>query len=598
MYKEKKVKKSGKIKDNDFRFNISDVPFGRKLSFLSIKEGLAPTESRNERKQLILSRLQKNYIETKEMPPGLMYMRPMNGRTTLPYYASATPSLMELATEFGYIQFCFEDKDTIRIRGRGIGLRFYSKINFSEMCIARLDGTYQISYDVVGEFLFVPISGKFEFDSEWVFKRGGIDDVTIDVSPDENGEFEIALHYAESCAKGRESYKPFEECVEDAQLDYSEWLDMMPDVPGRYDDIKKLAAYSIWICHVAPMGILKNNITLFAKDNSAFSWHQAYFAMAAVKDVDMSVEFMRCMFDYQDEYGEIPDLVDDQYINILATKPPFHGFAMLYILDRIGDRMTKEHCETLYLPLSKWYDWWMTLRDTDGDGVPQYNQGCESGMDFTQMLSKGTPVEAPDLLAYMALMAEALGRLAKMIGKDEKAKAWEEAGKKHIEVLINEFWDGERFVARLSSSHDLIEFDEVEAYVPLMLGSRLPDKIVDKLTETLADPEKYYTDIGFRSAPKSYDQEGRHVPGFIGGFAQVKLIPGLYEAGKKELARKVLTGFCEANLKNLPNFGYLEIDPPKVPGAPDSFISSFGKCSSLSSAIFLVMASYLAEMSK
>ena len=598
MYTEKKVKKSGRIKDNDFTFSIRDVPFSRKLSFLSLSEGHATIETGAERKQILLSRMLRKYEEAeKPQRPELMSIRPMHDNRSIPYVCVATPSMLELDTEYGYVQFCFDNKDLIRIRGKEIGLRFYSKIKPGESCIPRLDGTYQIAYDIVGEFLFVPISGALEFDAEWVWKRGGIEDATIDILPDSSGEFELAVHYAESNTERALSYRSFEDSVADAQNDYDEWLSLYPPVPGKYEDIKKLSAYSIWICYLAPMGILKNNVVLFTKNNSAFSWHQAYHAMAIANDVDLSVELMRCMFDYQDEYGEIPDLIDDQYLNILATKPPFHGFALLYMLERMGDRMTEEHCKILYDPLVKWYNWWMTLRDTDHDGIPQYNQGCESGMDFTQMLSKGTPVECPDLIAYMILLGESLGKLAEKMGMDKEAKEWNDRSKKLLDALLSDFWDGERFIARLSSTHEIVEFDEVEAYIPLMLGKRLPQDIVDTLAETLSDPEKYYTHIGFRSAPKQY-QDGKPVPGFIGGFAQIKLIPGLYEAGKKELARDVLTGFCDANLEKLPNFGYMEFDPPKEPGASDEDGMNFGRCSSLSSAIFIVMASYLAEISK
>jgi len=595
---ERKIKKSGRLKDDDFKFDIKHVPFSRKLSLLYLNEGIARTENGSERKQILLNRTLKRY-DSVEGPQrkGLLSIRPMYDNRTVPYVCAATPSMLELDTEYGYIQFCFDTKDLIRIRGKGIGLRFVSEMMPHEAAIPRLDGTYQLSFDTVGEFLFVPISGEFEFDSEWEWERVRSEEVTMEIKPDKNGEFEIAIHYAESNAERNQTYRPFYDCVDEAQKDYEEWLSMYPPVPGKYEDMKKLSAYAIWICYIAPTGILKDNIVLFAKDNSAFSWHQAYHAMAITNNVDVSVQIMRSMFEYQDEFGEIPDLVDDQYINILATKPPFHGFALLYMLERVGDKMTKEHCETLYEPLVKWYNWWMTLRDTDNDGVPQYNQGCESGVDFTAMLSKGTPVECPDLISYMILLAEGLGKLAEKLGKKEEAAEWTARSQKLLKVLVEEFWDGEKFIARISGSHDIVDFEEIEAYMPLMLGKRLPSHIIDKMTETLSDPEKYYTHIGFRGAPKQY-RDGKPVPGFIGGFAQIKLIPGLYEAGKRELARDVLTGFCDINLEKLPNFGYPEFDPPKEPGQTGEAFGSFGRCSALSSCIFIVMAAYLAEISR
>jgi hypothetical protein len=111
------------------------------------------------------------------------------------------------------------------------------------------------------------------------------------------------------------------------------------------------------------------------------------------------------------------------------------------------------------------------------------------------------------------------------------------------------------------------------------------------MAKTLIDPEKYFTAKGFRSGPKEY-RDGVAIPSFISGFAQIKMIPGLYEAGYQDAARSALIGFCEENLAKLPNFGYLEFDPPGM-NRPDIF----GPCSALSSAIFIVMANYLYEIS-
>jgi|GEM_PF-423435 len=611
-FSEKKLKKSGKINKRDFRFSLRDVPFGRKLSNLYFSEGLAKIESGAERKQILLNRTLRSYsISDQPARLSLVNIRPMYDNRTVPYTCYGTPAMLELNTEYGYIQSCFDNKDLIRIRGRGLGLRLFSELRESDFFVPRLDGTWQLSCSEDVELLIVPIKGKLDVDWEWEWewKRSGykgIPKASLDIEPDENGEFELAIHYAESNTERLQSYRLFESCVEEAEKDYNDWYAMYPAVPGRYEDTKKLSVYSIWICYIAPTGILKDDIFVFDKPNGgAFSWHQAYHSMAAVGDIDMSVQIMRTMFYYQDEYGEIPDIVDERYLNILATKPPFHGLAMLYILKHAGDKLTKAHCETLYEPLANWYKWWMTLRDTDNDGIPQYNQGCESGIDFTLMLAKGTPVECPDLIAYVILLAEALGKMAGIMGMKKEAKEWQARSEKMLDTLIKEFWDGEKFVARMSGSHDLVDFDEIEAYAPLMLGKRLPKEITDKMVETLADPEKYYTHFGLRSTPKSY-KEGAAVPSFIAGFTQVKLIPGLYEAGHKELARDMLIGYCDANLWHLPGFGYLENDAPQDPDAPpnisagDPRISglSMGTCSSLAAAMFIVMAAYLTEISK
>ncbi|MDR1540383.1 MAG: hypothetical protein LBU32_20760 [Clostridiales bacterium] len=590
MKSQKKLKRSEKAESADFKFKLSDVPFSRKLSYLFIDEGLFGTEAGSEKKQLRLYRMLRRYPEgTKN--EALMGFRPMVGDRSVPYSISASPSLMEINTEHGYAQICFDNKDLIRIRGCGISLRFFSEFKPHEAFVSRLDGTCQASYDIAGQFLFAPIKGSLSFESAWDWKKCGSEDAVIDIIADESGAFEMAIHHAQSNAERQAYYRPFEECLDEAQKDYEDWLSMYPSVPGKYERTKKLCAYSVWICFVAPSGILKGNIVLFSKNSSALSWHQAYHAMAIGRNADAAVKIMRCIFDYQDEYGELPDLIDDQYLNILATKPPFQGFAFMYMHERMGDEITREHCETLYEPFVRWHDWWMTKRDTDHDGIPQYNQGCESGNDFTGMLSKGTPVECPDLISYIILLEESLGILAQRLGKAGEAAVWRSRAKRLLNVLTSEFWDGEKFIARLSGSHDIVESEEIDCYMPLMLGRRLPSEIVDKLSERLSDPEHYYSEIGLRSSPKA-QTEDKGFPGFVMGFSQIKLSLGLYDAGKKKLARDIICRFLDVNLEQLPNFAYIENAESKPEGI------EFGKCSALSSSIFLAMAGFLNEISR
>jgi len=590
METERKVKKSGKIKKSDFRFNIKDVPFGRKLSHLYLQEAISKTETGAERKQFQLCRSTKRYATSGEGTEDIspMALRPMYEGRTIPYTSRATPSMLEMNTEYGYIQFCFDQKDLLRIRGKGIDLRLFSEIRPGEAFFSRLDGTYQASFENMGEYLLVPIKGDFDFDCEWQWRTYSSEDAVMDISPDESGEFDLAIHFSIADTERLSKYRPFEDCVEEVQKDYDEWLSIYPPVPAKYERMKKLSAYSVWICYLSPLGLLTENIMQFTKDNGAFSWHQAYFAMSAMNDVDMSVKALRGMFYYQDEYGEIPDIIDDLHVNFLATKPPFQGFVLVYMLDHFGDKMTKEHCDLLYEPLANWYNWWMTRRDTDNNGVPQYNHGCESGNDYTMIMSKGSPAEAPDLMAYLIMLAEGLSRLAEKLGKRKEKKEWEDRSQKLLTVLTTDFWDGDKFIARVSGSHEIIEIDEIDGYIPMMLGKRLPSDIVDKLVKDLSDPDKYYTPFGFRNVPKVF-VDGAGQPGIVGGFAPVKIIPGLVEAGKKELARKLLTGFCDMNADGFPDFMFREADAQGI---------GFGKCSALSCSIFLAMAGYLFEISK
>lgn len=576
-----------------FQFQLTDVPFSRKLSYLSIGEKKTSSDRESPSKQLYLSRFVKRYRpDTKpETPayPGLIDITPIKGEKRLSYTATASPSVLSVETQDGFAQLCFDQPDLIRIRGKNIDLRFSGTLQPEEIAVDCLNGTYQICYDLIGEFLFVPLKGKPYFYTK--HNRNGCIDFSFSIVADTDGYFEICLHYSRSCAQIPPSYRPFEECIAEVQRDYEDWYAMYPRVLPYYEYTKRISVYGIWICYVAPGGILKDNAMLFQRNDCAFSWHSAYNAMAMVNNPDMAVHTLMTAFSLQDEYGEIPDMFDDSHFNILATKPPFHGAAVLYMMEHFGDQITQEHCALMYDRLARWCTWWLTFRDTDRDGVPQYNQGCESGIDTTVMLSKGVPAECPDLISYVILLEEALGHIAKRLGKDQESKEWFAKSKKLLHDLVNDFWDGNKFIARVSSSHVPVEPDGLEGYAPVMLGARLPQNIIEQIA---GDIEKnYMTDLGLAPLPKN--QNAPIV--FVDGFDQLKFCIGLYQAGKTELAVRIMTSYCEVNVRRLPSFGYLVGELPEDPGIQGAaFFTGYGRCSSLSGCIFLTLAGLLSEI--
>jgi hypothetical protein len=583
---------------NELHFDVVTVAFGRGLSHLSITEELAPTETGADRKQLALYRGVRTYGKREDIiRKRKIAFRPLYDQRSLSYRLDATPDQLKISTEFGEAYAFFDGTDVVRLRGKGISLRFFIKMGPREAAVYRPDGCCQINQLMTGEFLFVPLKGKLDFEAEWIWERSGESDVLIDIGPDDDGEFEIAIHSAGHGAGKRMVYRSMEECRQEARAEYDAWYSLYPPVPGRFEYLKQLCAYAIWICRVEPKELMAAPGVLFTKPTASgmFSWHQAYHAMSITNDADAGVDMMLNFFHYQDAFGELPDIYDDKYCNILATKPPFHGYALLYMLDHLGGGVTRDHCARLYEPLAKLYEFWTGLRDTDKNGVPQYNHGCESGIDDSDMFRKGVPVETPDIISYIILLAEGLSKLAERLGRPEEADSWDKKSKELLEKLLTGYWNGKRFVARLSTTREIVETGELEAYMPVMLGQRLPVSILNAMLEDLTDPEKYYTPFGFRSGPKTM-LEGKPLPGFIGGFAQVKMLPALWYAGEKELARSLIAGYCEKSAEGVPGFGILEFKPENMPDVNDFFNVPGGGLNSLAAAMFLCLAGFLEEI--
>jgi len=364
-------------------------------------------------------------------------------------------------------------------------------------------------------------------------------------------------------------------------VNYEKWRSFYASVEQQYSEMSEKCIKFIYDCIAEPSGYIKEPMIRFTKlpERNCFSWHQVYHAMA-LRDSDAAVQTLMNMFPNQDEYGELPDLITEDFVNITATKPPIHGLGLLWIMERI--ELTDEQCRKIYPGFKKLFSFWTTLRDTDNDGIPQYNHGCESGYDFSLMFEKGVPVETPDIICYIVLLAEALEKLAVRLSLDNEAKQWRAKEKFLLDALFSEFWNRERFIAKLSGLHEVVEFDGLEAYFPFMLGDRLPKDIADKMADDLK--EKYATPFGLRAMPKTNGL------GSIMGFSQVKILPGLYKAGQKELALELLRGFVNRGAKYDPIF-YFNDDGTCVDD------SDFSKMSSLSSAEWLICAQFLKEVS-
>ena len=361
-------------------------------------------------------------------------------------------------------------------------------------------------------------------------------------------------------------------------MTFQKWYELYPELNLEYENMKNKAIRIIWESRAKPKGYIKEPMIRFTKppEQNCFSWHQVFHAIA-MSNADHAVQTLTNMFPNQDEHGELPDLMTEDYVNITATKPPIHGHGALILMERFGDGITKSHCERMYSGLSKLFKFWTTFRDTDNDGVPQYNHGCESGFDFSPMFAKGVPVETPDIICYVALLAEALEKIALRLDLPA-ASQWGDKSRVLLEKLFEEFWNGRRFIAKLSGLHEVVEFESLEAFFPFMLGNRLPECISKQMASDLES--NYSTPYGLRSEPTTDKLSS------IMGFSQVLILPGMYLAGHIDLAERLMRGYVDYGAKNEPAFFFLE--DGSSAGAGD-----FSAMSALSAAQWLYCAEFI-----
>jgi glycogen debranching enzyme len=202
-----------------------------------------------------------------------------------------------------------------------------------------------------------------------------------------------------------------------------------------------------------------------------------------------------------------------------------------------------KHLNEVYLPLSRWTDWWFANRDTDGDGIPEYQNGNDSGWDNATPFSLGVPLESPDLAAYLVVQMDVLADVASRIGRPADARRWRARADRLFAQMMQTQWRGDRFVASLAGSDRTTEADSLLLWVPMILGERLAPDVRRALVTGVQ--RRFVTDHGVATeSPKSPRYEGDgYWRGPVWGPSTLLVVDGLVACGARDVAMQVARGY-------------------------------------------------------
>jgi hypothetical protein len=542
------------------KLNLFRMPFSRQGSYICLLSNRQKDETGTERDVVYFSF--SHGLAAGVTRWDLIKIEPLYKGEILPYSYHATPSLLVLRSVMGKIEICFDGYDTVLFRSeKGLGVHFSLNYRPHEQFMDRLDGTVYAHYKGVGDFLFENPHGSMKHNGRWIGPAMTPAPNYVDYLPAADGRAEGYIHFASSGAGRPEKINPFDECVARNAADFEEWCKSYPfDAPEKYADARLLSSYILWINYATtPLGIIRGKIMYMMRSGflvRAMGWHTGYQAIAAYHDLDLAVDLLYSNFVYQDEYGQIPDGVNDIFCDMHCTKPPIQGFAFDYLVNHgCLDKLTKEHCQKLYEPFRKWIGWWRNFRDIDGNGLCDYVHADESGWDDSSLFNMGMPVESPDIAAFLILLMEAASKLAGKLGKTEEAEKWMSESKTMLDLMIKTFWNGEKFIARKAVSHEVIDTETIAVYQPVILGKRLPGEIIDKIAARLDNEETFLSlsEGGLHSESKKspfYTIGTAFMMGRVLAPVQLMLCIGLFNAGRKELAKKIAAAYCDWVLEN------------------------------------------------
>jgi hypothetical protein len=335
--------------------------------------------------------------------------------------------------------------------------------------------------------------------------------------------------------------------IETVRRHWERFFQQIPAVPQDRQEIAFMSWYNLWSSFVRAEDSFKYDAMLMSKNYmcSVWSWDHCFNALAlAHADKEKALQQYLLPFEVQADSGVLPDYFNPgQEIVWGVTKPPVHGWCLDKLLD--GLAVDRDTLQKLYIGLKKWTNWWMIYRDSDGDGIPEYPQGCDSGQDNATIYDIGYFIEAPDLSAFLILQMHTLARLSGLLEDKESAAEWRTRADELYTRLLEHSWDGERFIAKLSRSHKYDpQATALANLMPIVLGEHLDPGIMAKLVSALERDFVTENGIATEALSSARYESDSYWRGPIWAPTTYIIVDGLARGGYKSLAKKIACNFC------------------------------------------------------
>ncbi len=470
-----------------------------------------------------------------------------------PFAVQTAASELTLHTQHGDVRFTFADKTKLMAEGDpGMGLYMYRRGEPYEVVKPRENGAWESPVRGTTSFSFKGLDGsEFYFEDTWSWYDLKNEIIKGHTKPNADGKFTLVIEEHPYCAAVHDDYPTYADAKASMQADWESFLDKYPHFIQPYESKREETAYILWTHLCAPTQRTSTEFMLMFPGVEDSQWQLVQNGVALQDDTDLSIDLLLAPFDYQDTTGQLVDMFDEVLLNTNAVKPPIYGWALKNIMKHsdITKIWPKEKIEKLYVGAGRWADWFMKYRDDDKDGLPGFEGGNENGFDEVTAYFDTVKLATPDLCAYEVINFEVQGDLAKLLGKpQEEIDAWYKKSKDLLDRMIDKMWDGEHFVCLKEYTHEPVFSGSNIHYLPIVLGDRLPQNIIDKIAEDLMDERGILSKFGLAS--ERIDSDFLEIMGVqmgdgtISPPGQLFITTGLWDAGKKDLAREIVARYC------------------------------------------------------
>jgi hypothetical protein len=239
------------------------VPFSRYGAYIAFSH-LEGTESREE----------GLYFRSVRGPaPGsrplqeIFLIQLIDGDKPVSFKEIASPTVLRLVADSGYVEICIPEPRVVRIRCTGITLRLSMKPTVYDMAIPRGEKRWQVTHTSACEikYMLSSLKGSLVVDAPWNMIRS--ERMVIDLVPDPDTQVgELAIEEYITTWQERDYPETFDACLAAVADEFVAWQAKLPEAPSAYAQSRRLAAYITWSCVVVPDGYLTRPAMYMSKN--------------------------------------------------------------------------------------------------------------------------------------------------------------------------------------------------------------------------------------------------------------------------------------------------------------------------------------------
>lgn len=526
-------------------FDINDAPFSRRGHWLSLNYLDEPTG------RVLCMRTARGAVTHRT----LLKIDVLRAGERAPFELVVEAGCIRLITPFGSATLALTDTATLRIKiVQGLSLRVQMADQPYSSSLECEPGRWHLNLNASRTRLMISaLSGELHGHAPFIPGKSDTQPARLELSAS-RGEAtaELEITEFESSWLRPAARLGFDEITEQAGREFSEWFAAFGEFRAEALTLARRAAFVLWTNTVPGEGNFAYPAVVMSRQalTGVWSWDHCFVALALARAHPAQAwEQWWLPFKLQTAEGMLPDAFTDSSRDYAMTKPPVHGWALQTILQFYHP--TAEQVHQAYGALERWTNWWLTHRDDDGDGIAQYNHGCESGWDNDSLCCGGLPCESADLSVYLIQQQQMLAVLARRLNREDDARRWDLAAQLLKERLLAHSWKDDHFIAPQSGSHALgPQGNCLRQFWPLLLGKELPDAITSVLLKDLLAPGDFRTSHGFatESTSSSYYKSNGYWLGPIWAPSTYQVVEILELHGRFAEAREAMRNFvslCE-----------------------------------------------------